>query len=271
MTSFFPSCNWDSKRRTSRVVDTSSSVSMWSSALLFLTTSHMSNLNLGDILFFFNSSFFIDLVNVFSWKGACSSRISFYFHHFCDTLWESRSLTEMLSVYLTSDGRIEEHPSSFSWQQFSMWHVIVLTIARDSIIFSCRGLMKEKVIMKPNYRWHGRCRCRLQKTQCDRRIWIERQKWTGFWLIVSESTRHQGPGHSIRTTSFGSSRPEITRTSGTPWWDPALGRYTVDVVAVDRMCISKSKLHQQSCQVLNRWTFCRSNEETVEVFLQIKE
>ena len=83
----------------------------------------------------------------------------------------------------------------------------------------------------------------------------------GFWLIVSESTRHQVPGHSTRTTSFGSPRPENSWTSGAPWWDPALGRYTVDVVAVDRMCISKSKLHRQSCQAFNRWTFCRANEE----------
>ena len=82
----------------------------------------------------------------------------------------------------------------------------------------------------------------------------------GIWLIFSE-TRHQESGHSTRTTSFGSSWPENSWTSGAPWWDPALGRYTVDVVAVDRLFFSKSKLHRLSCQAFNRWTLCRANEE----------
>ena len=167
----------------------------------------------------------------------------------------------MLSVCSSSDDRIGEHPSSFSWLQFSMWHVIVLTIARDSItFFSCRGLMKEKVNTKANYRWHCRCRCRRQK-----KLWSQDMDPTtvvdAFRQIVSVSTGHQGPGHSTRTTSFGPPRPENSSTSGAPWWDPALGRYTVDVVTVDRMCISKSKLHRQSCQAFNRLAFFRANEE----------
>ena len=119
----------------------------------------------GRYTFFFNTSVFIDLVNVFSWKGACPTRISFFWHHIRDTL----------GTYSTSDDRIGEHPSSFSWLQLSMWHVLVLMIIRNSVTFFVSRTDERECQYKAKLSVTLSLPLSTTKKHCDRRTWIQRQ------------------------------------------------------------------------------------------------